>query len=424
MQKKSIIIILMLIIMSVSVLGSVPQVEITDVHTIPDSLNPSSNFDVYVTCKDLDLNGHNNVLFVRTNVYVNDGWVGGTIGIPVYENTPTRMIGIPSTYISLGDTIKIHSTCQENQITSYDEIDEDFLYKSVGSTISYVQPEINDSDFVFLHASTNITINFMTTNNVGVVIPLESPIGLETFFTEQANGGIKYAYELFLPNQNFVSVNRISSSAPITMLSEYDFTLGNEISLSYLDAVLEGFNVNITYNESIVPIHTIDVRLFKDYKGASRLYIDPEVCVPNWQPSSYNPCQINNSKQAVGYVDLNDCGLSYNGTFNWYDCDYCTPNWICSVQDDTLCPESRFYECIATTDSNDCFATTGLLTDLLGNSTDNVQGDFCSKYGSEDMDDIAGDVVGTTGVEIIKYIPLIILILVGIFMFVRFKKIK
>lgn len=293
------------------------------------------------------------------------------------------------------------------------------LLSLVSASVSHNTPNTDEKIITFEHDGTTINVEFMTTNPAGIVLPLVADVGLETAFERVNENRVKYTYELNLPNQEFKAVNRITSTEAITKISDYKLKVKNTY-ISYQDAVDLGITVNIT----VVDENTVNIIMYKDYQGNSKFIIDPEIyglnfnvktyqvtkCTPNWQPYAYSECFINDSKLVLSYQDLNECGLVYDGDYEYDSCDYCTPSWFCSEYEDVSGCENQVLECSVIGDYNDCFSQTGLEADnFTGNSSDYdyVGGCYLPAYMSRDLPLMVFDGIGSGGLMIISLMGII-----------------
>ena len=102
--------------------------------------------------------------------------------------------------------------------------------------------------------------------------------------------------------------------------------------------------------------------------GNIELSINLNYCTPNWIGINTS-CKLND-EIVEWYNDTNDCHVFSNlsSDMGWkptnvsYGCDYCTPNWQCTDYD--VCQPNDRKQCNQTTDSNNCYAQTGLNSDL------------------------------------------------------------
>jgi mannan endo-1,4-beta-mannosidase len=99
----------------------------------------------------------------------------------------------------------------------------------------------------------------------------------------------------------------------------------------------------------------------KDMHPLVNYYYD-QSCIEGWQPY-FEACQPSD-QQIIYYIDNNNCCSEYylpwdNGTY--VPCDYCVPDW---QPYSTLCNDSQAVQYFL--DDNDCYAQTGLESDLLG----------------------------------------------------------
>lgn len=295
------------------------------------------------------------------------------------------------------------------------------LLSLVSASVSHDNPSIDEKTITFEHDGTIISVEFMTTNPAGIVMPLISGIGLETTFERVNDNRVKYTYELNLPTQDFKAVNRITSTEVITKISDYKLKV-KDTYISYQDAVDLGITVNIT----VVDENTVDIVMYKDYLGNPRFVIDPEIyglnfnvktyqatkCTPNWTVSAWYDCLINDTKQAILYTDSNNCGFDYDGAYEYSSCDYCTPDWYCSEYEDISGCENQVLECSVIGDYLNCFSTTGLQSDnFTGNSSDydNVDGCYLPAYTSGDVPAIVVDGIGKFSIQIIAFAGLVAL---------------
>jgi parallel beta-helix repeat protein len=90
-----------------------------------------------------------------------------------------------------------------------------------------------------------------------------------------------------------------------------------------------------------------------------------DICIPNWiLDDDWSACQID-SFQYKYYTDTNECNLD-DILPKMQECDYCTPDWVetegeCQEDDSLL---------ISYVDSNECYGTTNLISDLEGKPED------------------------------------------------------
>jgi photosystem II stability/assembly factor-like uncharacterized protein len=92
------------------------------------------------------------------------------------------------------------------------------------------------------------------------------------------------------------------------------------------------------------------------------------LCSPNWTCSAYDSCSINDTQTCTNVTDVNYCGETYTGDYSEFTpqaCDYCTPNWSCDHYTNSSCliNDTIVGTCDSVSDSNNCYAQTGLPAD-------------------------------------------------------------
>lgn len=139
-------------------------------------------------------------------------------------------------------------------------------------------------------------------------------------------------------------------------------------------------------------------------------------CVEDWLANYFNQsCNGTYINEIKYYIDNNLCNTTINlpldnGTIsNSYPCSNCTENWICSHYLSCLINNIKY--CNNATDLNMCG------TNYTGDYSEFTAGcNYCSinqcRYTASDVPKIAGDVIGTAGVNFKVWIPLLILALV------------
>jgi hypothetical protein len=106
-------------------------------------------------------------------------------------------------------------------------------------------------------------------------------------------------------------------------------------------------------------------------------------CEPDWVPGPWSACGTDDL-QTASFIDANDCGdPSGKPDDITQACDYCTPSWTC---DELSCQSDDTMSCSAVTDSNGCFALTGL-------DSDTYTGDY-SEFSTQTCDFDGNGVIG------------------------------
>jgi hypothetical protein len=83
-------------------------------------------------------------------------------------------------------------------------------------------------------------------------------------------------------------------------------------------------------------------------------------------------CGSNDIKN-VTYTDLHSCLEPLPSNYQ-VDCDFCDPNWQCSSYNPPTCGiDTKFRDCLAITDLNNCYAQTGLSSDNFTGQLDDFQ---------------------------------------------------
>lgn len=141
----------------------------------------------------------------------------------------------------------------------------------------------------------------------------------------------------------------------------------------------------------------------------------PEVlpCVEDWICTGYDTpvCLINDTStaQCNQVLDANLCGTNYTGDYTEFAnqtgvCDFCTPDFAleCPVWNTSVCSNniSANYTCASTTDNNNCFAQTGLVSD---------EPDLLALYGERACVDLTNEGFSNLQFLLIALLPLILI---------------
>lgn len=107
-----------------------------------------------------------------------------------------------------------------------------------------------------------------------------------------------------------------------------------------------------------------------------------DYCTPSWTCIGYAACAVNDTRTCNSTNDTNSCyattGLvsdQYSGTYTEFNttlCDYCLPNWSCSLFG--ACNISNLKPCLSTADNNVCYSLTGLPSDQFNESLSAYEG--------------------------------------------------
>ena len=189
---------------------------------------------------------------------------------------------------------------------------------------------------------------------------------------QKGNKRIAFGWEVNIePNTKLVA--EVTSNYPMTqegyklIETKYNMNFEKEIANGWI----------ITF-EKITPTH-YNVHMHKpDYKGKTRILIDPvvgenvntiyyEITVcGNWTCDSYNTCEITDTQICNSVTGLpSGCtNTTFEGSYNDYNqsCDYCTPDWYCDTYD-TCNYNIGYKNCLSVTDRNTCYTTTSLASD-------------------------------------------------------------
>jgi hypothetical protein len=118
--------------------------------------------------------------------------------------------------------------------------------------------------------------------------------------------------------------------------------------------------------------------------------------------------------RCIDVEDLNSCDENYTGNYSEFgteECDYCTPDWVCSAYDGS-CPTSHIRDCLSVSDTLDCYAETTLSSDQFGGNLTpyaSTCGYNATYNTTADLTGVTGDILGTAGVETKAVVPLVIL---------------
>jgi hypothetical protein len=131
---------------------------------------------------------------------------------------------------------------------------------------------------------------------------------------------------------------------------------------------------------NVTDLNTCGILYSGDYSEFTPQACD--FCLPNWTCSGYGSCLTNDTKLCNSTLDNNTCYAQtslpsdlYNGTyteFSYLICDYCLPNWSCSLFG--TCNISNLKPCLAVNDSNVCYTLTGLSSDQFNQTLPDYEG--------------------------------------------------
>lgn len=163
---------------------------------------------------------------------------------------------------------------------------------------------------------------------------------------------------------------------------------GNIDDIRFYDRALNSSEVQTIYNEAFAS------------------------CSENWVCVGYAnaTCLINDTSTAMcnAVNDTNACGTNYTGDYTEFAnqtgvCDYCTPDFAseCSVWNTSACAGNltNNYTCLATVDSNGCFALTGLPSD---------EPDLYALYGERTCNELQNENALGVASLAIAFIPLLL----------------
>jgi hypothetical protein len=80
------------------------------------------------------------------------------------------------------------------------------------------------------------------------------------------------------------------------------------------------------------------------------------ICTPEWDCSAYDVCQSDDYQYCNAVLDINECGVPYEGNYSEYtplSCDFCTPTWTCTGYEACVDPMAEAV-CNEVEDGNTC----------------------------------------------------------------------
>ena len=337
----------------------------------------------------------------------------------------------PDTNWELQQPNNLLTTNQEN-LTFYFELVDDYHNNSNVTCVLYNDLGQEDNEFYLSNGIKNLTANSISEGIHTYFVNCTDSLGLSDLTSIKT---IETDYTQ--PFLTVLSPNIDNSSVFWKVLNITFF--GNDTNLNYyLYQIFDGIPTllySTTNNFTTQPNQTISqlvntssfsdgIHIFNIIVNDSGTNYNEKTyemtrCTPDWQPYAYGDCQINDTKKVLVYQDNNGCGLDYgfnNEVYGYDSCDYCTPDFVCDSCLGRVCQSVK--------DSNTCYAITGLSSDNFTGLVNTYDSDceYRSTYSTDDADNIIMDGIGAFLFALLKFIPLIVLFLIGLFMFINFKK--
>lgn len=318
------------------------------------------------------------------------------------------------------------TTNQEN-ISFYFELDDDYYENSNVTCVLYDNIGQVDSGFFTINGVKSLDAINISEGNHYYIINCTDSLGLsDTTSTKMIETDYTTPFLAVLsPNIDnstvFWKLLNITFFTSDTNLDLYLYRIFNSIptllysiqdNLSQPNDTISHLLNTSTYDDGL---YTFRIIINDSGTNYNEKVYEMTRCTPDWEVYSYSDCLLNDSKLALVYQDNNGCGLDYGyneEVYEWAYCDYCTPHIECNDCDGR--------NCIGVADINDCYSLTSLESDLINITDYSLYDSGCeyqSAYSTEDADNIFIDMIGTIGVQIIKYIPIIIIfifIIIGI----------
>jgi hypothetical protein len=236
------------------------------------------------------------------------------------------------------------------------------------------------------------------------------------------------------------SIFRVTSQYPIIYLEDSSYTAhfilaekywldfeessGNTVAVNKIDEY--NYDVTITFEKAL------DKLSFNSLGGLNEanLSIEFEIdnCVPLWSCGGYGSCQTNDTAPCSSAVDLNTCGLSYEGDFSEFSeqaCNYCSRNIV--VVNATDCSHSSSLHCYNDTNFGSCCNVTSIAADCFADTVQTEPvvcvNESCNMfaYSANDITGAAVEVVAKFVIGLASVAFLVGAIWVGMFAYNRFK---
>jgi hypothetical protein len=153
-------------------------------------------------------------------------------------------------------------------------------------------------------------------------------------------------------------------------------------------------------------------------------------CTPDWDCSGYAACNKSDLAACNAVTDDNNCSIAYGGDYSEFSpqpCNYCSRNINtlsqagCVGGISTVCyNDSNFYTCCNVTSiPGDCYNN-----QIQTGPTVCVNSSCGGYYSADDITAASFDLMGSFVIAIIVFIPLIVLVLLGIWGYHAMKKVR
>ncbi len=217
------------------------------------------------------------------------------------------------------------------------------------------------------------------------------------FYTEWSNCSLKddqfrLKYYLDLNNESCCGITGLDEDChiktePYEQVIEYqycDYCTPNWVEVNHSAGCSPQDTIHVTHNDTNMCYQKTLLPSDWDSRPEDKIY-SCDYCTPSWTCDGYGACQPDDKRYCNSAWDTKNCysqtwldSDKYHGDYSEFSpivCDYCIPNWVevntkCN-SDDTV---TGYYM-----DSNDCFAKTGLSSDLQGRPGNNTYAcDYCT----------------------------------------------